>query len=45
VFDGQAAPLELKGSPGMGEHTEAMLSEVGYGAGDIADLKSRKIVQ
>jgi crotonobetainyl-CoA:carnitine CoA-transferase CaiB-like acyl-CoA transferase len=45
VFDGQAAPLELKGSPGMGEHTEVLLSEVGYGASDIADLKSRKIVQ
>lgn len=44
-FDGHAAPLDPKGSPGMGEHTEELLREAGYSADAIAGLKSRNIVQ
>jgi len=44
-FDGHAAPLDPRGSPGMGEHTDELLREAGYSADAIADMKTRKIVQ
>jgi len=44
-FDGRAAPAKPVGSPGMGEHTEALLGEIGYSAESLSDLKARKVVQ
>jgi crotonobetainyl-CoA:carnitine CoA-transferase CaiB-like acyl-CoA transferase len=35
---------ELARSPGLGEHTETILREHGYGANQIADLIGRKVV-
>jgi crotonobetainyl-CoA:carnitine CoA-transferase CaiB-like acyl-CoA transferase len=29
----------------MGQHTEALLAEVGYTADELADLKARKLAQ
>lgn len=45
TFNGQAKPIAFRASPGMGEHTEALLSEIGYSAEALADLKERRIVQ
>lgn len=45
TFDGRAAPLESRTAPGMGEHTDALLAEVGYSAEQLADLKNRKVAQ
>ena len=39
TFDGHAKPIDPKPSPGMGEHTDALLTEVGYSADKIADMK------
>ena len=44
-FDGNAAPIVRRGSPGMGEHTASLMAEVGYDADQLADLKARKLVQ
>lgn len=44
-FDGLARPAAPHGSPAMGEHTDALLTEVGYSAEQLADLKQRKVVQ
>ena len=44
-FDGHAAPVARNGSPGMGEHTDALMAQVGYGAEQLADLKLRGLVQ
>ena len=44
-FDGRAAPVVLRGSPEMGEHTDALLIEVGYTFDEVVALKERKIVQ
>ncbi|TVV76657.1 CaiB/BaiF CoA transferase family protein [Sphingomonas solaris] len=45
AFDGQASPVRLERSPGMGAHTDALLTEVGYSADALADLKARRLVQ
>jgi crotonobetainyl-CoA:carnitine CoA-transferase CaiB-like acyl-CoA transferase len=45
AFDGNAAPTTRKSSPGMGEHTDALLTEVGYSSDQLSDLKARKLVQ
>ena len=45
AFDGNAKPADLKSSPGMGEHTDALLREVGYSAEALGDLKSRRLAQ
>ncbi len=38
-------PAELKtATPGLGEHTDAILDELGYDAGRIADLRARGVV-
>jgi crotonobetainyl-CoA:carnitine CoA-transferase CaiB-like acyl-CoA transferase len=44
-FDGHAAPVVRNGSPGMGEHTDALMAQVGYGDEQLADLKRRGLVQ
>ena len=45
AFDGKTVSTDLRPSPGMGEHTDALLTEVGYSADQLNDLKSRKIAQ
>ena len=45
TFDGRATPVDPKGSPGMGEHTDELLLGAGYSASDIAHLKTRNIAQ
>ena len=45
TFDGHAAPIDFRGSPGMGEHTEALLTEVGYSPEAIGDLLERRVAQ
>lgn len=45
TFDGHAKPIDPKPSPCMGEHTDALLTEVGYSADKIADMKSRRTIQ
>jgi crotonobetainyl-CoA:carnitine CoA-transferase CaiB-like acyl-CoA transferase len=45
AFDGRAAPVNPKGSPSMGEHTDELLRSVGYSDDAIAALKSRQIAQ
>ena len=45
AFDGRSAPTEPKSAPGMGEHTQHYLSEIGYTADEIESLKQRQIVQ
>jgi crotonobetainyl-CoA:carnitine CoA-transferase CaiB-like acyl-CoA transferase len=45
AFDGNAKPADLSRSPGMGAHTDALLSEVDFSADELADLKTRRVVQ
>ena len=45
AFDGRAAPVVLKGSPEMGEHTDDLLAAAGYSPEQISDLKTRRVVQ
>jgi formyl-CoA transferase len=35
---------EVKRSPLLGEHTEEVLAELGYGAQDIAGFRAKKVV-
>jgi len=37
-------PLPARPAPKLGEHTEELLEELGYGAREIAELKNEKIV-
>jgi crotonobetainyl-CoA:carnitine CoA-transferase CaiB-like acyl-CoA transferase len=45
AFDGRAAPAEPRGSPVMGQHTDALLTEVGYTTEQLSDLKARNVAQ
>jgi formyl-CoA transferase len=38
------SPTEVERSPLLGEHTEEVLHELGYGAADIATLRGSKVV-
>jgi formyl-CoA transferase len=38
------SPTDVKRSPLLGEHTEQVLGELGYGAGDIAALRAGKCI-
>jgi len=37
-------PEELRPTPDQGEHTEAVLRELGYDAGAIAEFRARGVV-
>lgn len=45
TWNEDATPVALRSSPGMGEHTDALLTEVGYTQEQLADLKQRTIIQ
>ena len=38
------SPTEVKRSPLLGEHTDEVLAELGYGAQDIAALRTQKVI-
>jgi formyl-CoA transferase len=38
------SPTEVTRSPLLGEHTEEVMAELGYGAQDIANLRARKVI-
>jgi crotonobetainyl-CoA:carnitine CoA-transferase CaiB-like acyl-CoA transferase len=37
-------PAKIGIAPGLGEHNDEVLGGLGYGAAQIADLKSRKVI-
>jgi crotonobetainyl-CoA:carnitine CoA-transferase CaiB-like acyl-CoA transferase len=45
AFDGRTTPSMAGASPGMGQHTDELLREVGYSASDIEALKQRRVAQ
>jgi formyl-CoA transferase len=38
------SPTEVTRSPLLGEHTEEVMAELGYGAQDIANLRAKKVI-
>ena len=38
------SPTEVERSPLLGEHTEAVLAELGYAAADVAALRTQKVI-
>ncbi len=45
AFDGRAGPAQPTGSPAMGEHTDGLLTEIGYTSAQLSELKARKLAQ
>jgi len=43
-FEGEADGLPRSQSPDLGEHTDAILAEIGYSPADVAGLRAAKIV-
>jgi len=37
-------PAQIGVAPGLGEHNDAVLTELGYSAAQIGDLRERKII-
>jgi formyl-CoA transferase len=38
------SPTEVVRSPLLGEHTDEVLAEIGYGAAEVAELRARKVI-
>ena len=38
------SPTEVKRSPLLGEHTDEVLAELGFGAGEIAEMRAAKVI-
>jgi len=38
------SPFDVKRSPLLGEHTDEVLGELGYGADQIAALRTEKVI-
>jgi formyl-CoA transferase len=38
------SPTEVKRSPLLGEHTDEVMAELGYGVADIAALRAEKVI-
>ena len=38
------SPSDVKRSPLLGEHTDAILAELGYGTDQIAALRAEKVI-
>lgn len=45
AFDGTARPAVANPAPALGAHSEELLSEIGYSADAIADLRARGVAQ
>ncbi|MET0364019.1 MAG: CoA transferase, partial [Sphingobium sp.] len=45
AFDGSAKPADARPAPALGEHSEALLREIGYSDTAVADLKARGIAE
>ncbi|HEX7856139.1 MAG TPA: CaiB/BaiF CoA-transferase family protein [Sphingobium sp.] len=43
AFDGTAKPANARPAPALGEHSEALLREVGYSTEAVADMRARGI--
>jgi formyl-CoA transferase len=38
------SPTEVRRSPLLGEHTDEVLSELGYAAADVAALRAKRVI-
>ena len=38
------SPTDVKRSPLLGEHTDEVLAEIGYGPKDVGELRTQKVV-
>jgi len=44
IWMSETAPVERQRPPTLGEHTDAILGELGYSAADLAALRDKGIV-